>query len=270
MGIMRYIIIGVYFLLLPLFLSSMEESFLLISVIAEKNQSIVQQEIRYYFDKTLSEVKLSELGNKYYALSNDARSKLICRMSPELRLLHYIALQLPQDVQEHIYAKMFEENKEIMNIFYDNQPALKAFDLYQSIIKEIGLSKPIAPLYKMKEQERYDTLAMIRKICGGSFAPIISCQEQEKIKTMDKDVQQYFAEYGACVLSEENTEHYESVLSMSFGSSVMTILTIGLSIALKNLNIVSSSSMAVWGIFFIASLREGYNVRKNNYHKFIE
>ena len=268
MGIMRYIIVGMYFLLLPLFLYSMEESFLLIPVIAEKNQSVVQQEIRDYFDETLPEVKLSELSNKYYALSNDARSKLIW-MSPELRLLHCIALQLPQDVQKYIYAKMFEGDKEAMNIFYNNQSALKAFDLYQSIVKEIGLSRPIAPLYKMNEQERYDTLAMIRKICGGSFTPIISCQEQKKIKTMNKDVQQYFAEYGACVLSEENTEHYETVFSMSLGSSFMTIVTIGLSIALKNLNIVSSSSMAIWTIFFIASLRERYNVRRNNYHKFI-
>jgi hypothetical protein len=252
----------------PLFLCPMEGAFLLTSVGSDKYLNTIERKVSSYFDQTLPIVKLSELNNKYCALPNEVKPKFICRMSSELRLLHSIALAFPQEVQKHIYGAMLNGNSEETGVefFYNGQSVLDSFETYRHIIKEIGLHKPIAPLYLLKKEELPKILNNIRRFDDSYFGVVISEEEQKELQKMIPDVQNYFAHYNAHVLSRADMKNYKSAMGMAIQCLLMTMLS-GSTVPS---GIIGTFSFGMFATTLLVTAHHACMLRYNSWRKVIE
>lgn len=274
---MRHVIITTFFLLLPSFLFSMEELVFVLSQIEQfqrmiqADQIIKNKEIRYYFDETLPKVTLSTLKDKYCDLSEKSQRKLVRCMSPKLLLLNSIALWLPEETQKNIYGKLLKGNHEErgVDIFYSKRPMLESIELYQQITKKIGFDKPIAPLYTLKSEELVEVLEKINLLDNNYFGVVMSSEEHQKIQSiaMNKEIQQYFIEYDAYVLSKHHMKEYKSAVGLGVTGFVVAVPLSG---ALFFTEILGCLSFSVSGIICLTGLWCAHDLREANRRKIIE
>lgn len=166
------------FLLLSLFSHAMEMLPLL-----EKSS---QQQVCIYFEKTLPNLNLLNIGKHYHRLPMNCRGKVICNMPSEVLRLHRVALWLPGDIQNKIfdYIKhvMFEGNKEGTELFYD-MSIVEVLQLYREKQFKALLDKTDKPLKDI-----------VLKVSDSSYfcSPIISIEEQRQLNSLNnKEIKQY-------------------------------------------------------------------------------
>jgi hypothetical protein len=245
----------------------MEDVYLSTHMIAlQQNQN---KEIRNYFDEVLPRVTLSTLKNAYFDVSQNIRCDLLCCVSSELKLLNCIALWLPEEIQKYIYSKMLngDVKEEGMNIFYNKQSMLESFEMYQTIIKKIGIDKPISPLYTLnKKEELSDVLEKIKHLHSSYFGVVMSQEEHREIQAMRKEIQQYFVEHDASVLSNVDMREYKTAVDLGISGFVLMLILSGVSPFSGILGIVSCGMS---GFVWLAGSWQVYKLQNMNKCKII-
>ena len=177
-----------------------------------------KKEVQVYLHEALPKITLSDLGREYCQLSKDCRTRIINHMSGELLLLHRVVLWLPKDVQKCVIKYMFEGDEAAVKMFRKDKPMLEAFQLYQTIKKNIGKNKRIAPLYKMSQEKRDDVFDKLNPWYSFYMNPILSIEEQQAIYSLGEDEQQYFRNREVRVVSESRKEQcMEGVIGLGSG-----------------------------------------------------
>ena len=168
-----------------------------------------KQEVRNYFENILPTLKISQIGKSYYDLPVKCRGKIICHMSPAVRMLHRVMLWLPEEsIKKQIFVYMLDGDEEAANIFY-KMPVLQAFQLYYEIKRSLGDEKrPIGPLFKLAQEERNFIFNQLNFWHDNYISPVISIEDQQKIHELDEDLQQYFVGKEVHVLSDKEMAEY--------------------------------------------------------------
>ncbi|HLW73069.1 MAG TPA: hypothetical protein VKR54_03395 [Candidatus Babeliales bacterium] len=173
------------------------------------NKPTSKQEARNYVENILPTLKISKIGKSYYDLPAECRGKVICHMSPKVRMLHRVMLWLPEEnIKKQIFVYMLDGDEESANIFYE-MPVLQAFQVYHAIKISLGDErKPIGPLFRLPQEKRNFIFNQLNPWHGNYISPVISIEDQQKIHELDKDLHQYFAGKEVHVLSDKEMAEY--------------------------------------------------------------
>jgi len=246
---MKNVVLGL-FLLLPLFLHSMEIMFL-------PPSKSINLYVRDYFDKVLPTVKISELNKAYFKVPEDSRFELLCCMSDDLLLLNRIAIMLPEEVQKYIYQHLLSGNDSMSARFYDEQ-VLEAFDLTRGMVKVVGLHKPLDSLYVVEPVERLLLLEQINR-CKNSYIPVVPDPERKNIEHMRR----YFTGLSLYVLTSEDMIEYDDALNCIKQYIIPFVASIGTLIFTKG----SKQSQYLFGVCVFSFLSQLFCFHELIYNK---
>jgi len=192
-----------------------------------------KQEVRNYFENILPTLKVFQIGKSYHDLPAECRGKMICHMSPKVRMLHRVMLWLPEEkIKKQIFMYMLDGDEESANIFCE-MPVLQAFELYHEIKRSLGDEKrPIGPLFKLAQEERnfiFNQCNQLNLWHGNYISPVISIEDQQKIHELDEDLQQYFVGKEVHVLDDKEMGEYRGrnaiICCFGTGTPVMSAFT---------------------------------------------
>jgi hypothetical protein len=156
----------------------------------------------------------------------DSRRALVTHVFHKLFLLKRV-VWMPNEIWQQIHTKavevMFEGDKEFEKNFY-SKPIAEALELYHTITKTVGRDKPIAPLFKVKQEDRDVLLHSLKKVnpwYGDYIDPIISSKEQQHIYELNPEFRQYFSGKNVRVFSECQMNRHSYGAAMVGGGCFM-------------------------------------------------